>query len=378
MNTWGNGSGRSFRTIIRTLIVLIAMMMIVGGCASGSSSGGSSGGGSGSSGGSEARSSSSGDGEGNASAGKSTKKLIIAEPLHNLGYLPLYAAIHDGQFASRGLEVEVITATGGAHVTAVVSGDAWGVIGGPESNAMANRNNKDPIVSVVNVVNRANVYLMAAKGTGPASSSPEDLKEFLKGKRIAAGRHGGTPNLVTRYLLISLGLDPEKDVTLEEPADGSTVVSLMQQGIVDIANGAEPQIADGIAKGVWDEPFYKFPDLGDFSYSVLSVRRSAIDHEPETVQAFVEAVLEALKKVNEDPEFAREIASKEFPTLSESDVQASLDRAYEDDLWSKDGFITEEALKLDMDVMHATGIFTEPYTYDELIDMRFVNEANGQ
>jgi len=231
---------------------------------------------------------------------------------------------------------------------------------------------------VVNVVNKANVYLMAAKGTGPASSSPEDLKEFLKGKRIAAGRHGGTPNLVTRYLLISLGLDPEKDVTLEEPADGSTIVSMMQQGLVDVVNGAEPQIADGIAKGVWDEPFYKFPDMGDYSYSVLSVRKSSIEEEPETVQAFVEAVLEALQKVNEDPEFAAEIAAKEFPTLSETDVKSSLDRAYADGLWSADGFISEEALKLDMDVMHATGIFTDPYTYDELIDMQFVNKANGQ
>lgn len=303
------------------------------------------------------------------------KKLVIAEPLHSVGYLPLYVAQHEGYFKERGLDVEVISAAGGAHVTAVVSGEAWGVIGGPESNAMANKNNKDPIVSVVNVVNKANVYLMAKKGLAPASSSPADLKEFLKGKKIAAGRHGGTPNLVTRYLLIELGLNPEKDVVLEEPADGSTVVSMMESGAVEIANGAEPQIADGIAKGVWGEPFYKFPDLGEYSYSVISVRKSAIDKDPETVQAFVDAILQALKKVNSDPEYAKGAVKKEFPTLSDESVQASLDRAYADGLWSPDGIITEAALKLDMDVMFKTGIFTEPYTYDALINMKFVNNS---
>ena len=314
---------------------------------------------------------------GDSGSGGKLKKLVIAEPLHSVGYLPLYVAQSEGYFEQRGLDVEVITATGGAHVTSVVSGDAWGVIGGPESNAMANRNSKDPIQSVVNVVNRANVYLMAKQGLAPQGDSPEDLKKFLQGKKISASRHGGTPNLLTRYLLITLGLDPEKDVVLEEPADGSTVVSMVERGIVELANGAEPQISDGVSRGVWDEPFYKFPDLGDYAYSVISVRKSAIEKDPQTVQAFVDAVIEALKKVNGDPEFAKQAVKSEFPTLSDEATQASLDRAYADNLWSPDGLISEAALKLDMDVMLATGIFTDDYTYDELVDMQFVEQSKS-
>lgn len=303
----------------------------------------------------------------------SLKKLVIAEPLHSIGYLPLYIAQDDGYFKKNGLDVQVITAAGGTHVTSVVSGDAWGVIGGPESNAMANKNNKDPIVSVVNVVNRANVYLMAKKGTAPASDSPEDLKAFFKGKKIAAGRHGGTPNLLTRYLLIKLGLDPDKDVKLLEPSDSTAVVAMVEQGAADIANGAEPQVSDGIDKGVWDEPFYKFTSLGDYSYSVLSVKKSTIEKDPETVQNFVDAIVEVLKKIKDDPDYLMAQAKKEFPTMSDSALKASVDRAYADGLWSPDGKISEDALKMDMDVMKATGIFTDDYTYDQLIDMQFVN-----
>lgn len=119
---------------------------------------------------------------------------------------------------------------GGAHVTAVVSGDAFAVIGGVDSNCLANQGNSDPVVGIVNCVNRANVYLFARKGLAPASDSDEDMAAFLKGKTIIAGRYGGSPNLLTRYLLQNVGLDPDKDVTLLENADASTVTSMLQYG----------------------------------------------------------------------------------------------------------------------------------------------------
>lgn len=319
-----------------------------------------------------------GEAEVEAAAGTGElKKLIIAEPLHYTGYLPLYVAQREGYFAEEGLEVEMLQAAGGTHVTSVVSGDAWGVIGGPESNALANIGNSDPIVSVSNVVNRANVYLMAKKGTAPAGSSDEELKAFLQDKKLNAGRHGGTPNLLTQYLLMELGLDPQKDVRLLEPADGSTVVAMVQQGAADIANGAEPQISDGIAKGVWDEPFYKFHDMGDYAYSVLSVKKSTLEKDAETVQKAVNAVVKALKVIQEDKALAMNVLKAEFPTLSEEAAQAALDRAYADQLWSPDGMISQEALDKDMNVMIKTGIYKGEYTYDELVDMQFVNNAAG-
>ena len=98
------------------------------------------------------------------------QKLTVAEPVHLIGYLPLYVAIHEGYFAEEGLEVQVVQATGGAHVTAVVSGDAFAVIGGVDSNCLANRGNSDPVIAICNCVNRSNVYLFARTGLAPASS----------------------------------------------------------------------------------------------------------------------------------------------------------------------------------------------------------------
>ncbi|MET1248521.1 ABC transporter substrate-binding protein [Sporolactobacillus sp. STCC-11] len=303
------------------------------------------------------------------------KKIVIAEPVHLIAYLPLYVAIDKGYFKDEGLDVKTITATGGAHVTSVVSGDAWGVIGGPESNQIANYKSKDPITSVVNVVNRANVYLMANKKLTLKGDSDADLAAFMKGKTIAAGRYGGSPNLLTRYLLMKVGLNPNKDVKLDEPADATAVVSLVSQGKADMANGAEPQINEGIKKGAWGQPFYGFPSLGDYAYSVVSVKESTIKKDPETVQKFVNAMLKGLKVVNEDKAEAFKVLKKEFPTTPDSSLKAAMDRAYKDNLWSKDGYITKASVAKPMDVVKKTGIYTHGYKYSKLVTMKFVKKA---
>lgn len=97
-----------------------------------------------------------------------------------------------------------------------------------------------------------------------------------------------------RYLLLSIGLDPDKDVVMVEPADMSTSVAVVQSGQADISWAAEPQIVDGMKSGVWTDAFYQFTDLGDYAYSVLSVSQSTIRNDPETVQHFVNAMLKSL------------------------------------------------------------------------------------
>ena len=311
--------------------------------------------------------------------GGNLKKLVIAEPLHSIGYLPLYIAQQEGYFAREGLEVEIIQATGGSHVTAVMSKDAWGVIGGVDSNAIANASgdSPEPVVSICNCVNRANVYLCSAVGKEYTGSTDEDLKEYLRGKTINTGRFGGSPNLCVRYLLLSLGLDPDRDVTLVEPADTSTSVAVVQSGQADISWATEPQIMDGMQEGVWTDAFYKFTDLGAYTYSVLSVGASTIESDPETVQKFVNAMLRALTAA-QNKELAVADARKEFPTMRQSDIESAIERAYADHLWSLDGIITREAVDCNMAVSIASGVYEGEYSFEGLVDMQFVEKAQGQ
>lgn len=299
--------------------------------------------------------------------------ITVAEPVHLIGYLPLYLAIHEGYFADEGLDVSVVQATGGAHVTAVVSGDAFAAIGGVDSYHFANAaGTADPIRAICNCVNRANVYLFARKGLAPASVSDADMADFLRGKTIIAGRYGGSPNVLTRYLVKTVGLNPDTDVTLLENADASTVTAMLKYGQGDIGNGGEPQISEGVTEGIFEEPFVSFPDLGDYAYSVIGVKQSTITSQPETCAAFVRALVKALHTVQNDRAAAERVLSLEFPTLSEEGRKAALDRAYADQLWSLDGFISQAAVDTCMNVLTISGLLDSTWNYTDMVDMQFV------
>ena len=299
--------------------------------------------------------------------------ITVAEPVHLIGYLPLYLAIHEGYFADEGLDVSVVQATGGAHVTAVVSGDAFAAIGGVDSYHFANAAGAaDPIRAICNCVNRANVYLFARKGLEPASASDADMADFLRGKTIIAGRYGGSPNVLTRYLVKTVGLNPDTDVALLENADASTVTAMLKYGQGDIGNGGEPQISEGVTEGIFEEPFVSFPDLGDYAYSVIGVKQSTITSQPETCAAFVRALVKALHTVQNDRAAAERVLVLEFPTLTEEGRKAALDRAYADQLWSVDGFISQAAVDTCMNVLTISGLLDSTWNYADMVDMQFV------
>jgi NitT/TauT family transport system substrate-binding protein len=304
------------------------------------------------------------------------KKIMIAEPVHQIGYLPLYMAIDLGLFAKRGLDVSTLTASGGAHVSALVSGQVWGNIGGPESDAMANGNgngNANPLISICNVVNRANNYMVARKGLAPKSSSTADVAAMMKGKKIALNRFGGTPDILGRWYIEKVGLNLTSDVSLINNGDTSATNAMVKQGVADIAVVSEPQITAGREQGIWDEPYFGFPSLGEYTYSVISVKKATIASDPATVQAFVDAMIEGLKIATSRTALDT-AAHKAFPTLADSAIKGALDRSVADSLWSKDGFMSEKGYLLDMSIVAKSGEFNKTINYGDVIDNTFVKK----
>ena len=203
------------------------------------------------------------------------RELLVAEPVHSTGYLPMYIAMAKGYFAEADIAVKIVTIeTGSGHTNAVLSGQAFAFIGGPEHNAFAKTKGAE-LRSVVHCVDRGNVYICAAKGREPKDA---DWPAYFKGKSIALGPFGGTPNSITRYLLSKWKLDAKRDVTLYEMPN-SAVPAGVRGGQAIIGVTTEPMIMQGIRAGLWGEPFFNVPkELGPYAYSTINVR---LELDPE-------------------------------------------------------------------------------------------------
>ena len=297
------------------------------------------------------------------------KELLVAEPVHGTGYLPMYIAMANNYFAESDIVVKIVTIeTGSGHTNAVLSGQAFAFIGGPEHDAFAKAKGAE-LRAIVHCVDRGNVYINAIKGQEPKDAN---WPAYFKGKSIALGPYSGTPNSIMRYLLAKWNLDAKRDVSLIE-VPNSAVPAAVKGGQATIGVVTEPMITQGIRSGLWGEPFFNVPkEMGPYAYSTINVRLETIQKEPELVRAFVRGMVKGLKLLYADPAEASEIAKAQFPTMPIEDLRASLDRSFKDELWSRDGIVSRQAWETASAVMRGTGILKTDIKYDEIIDMSFV------
>jgi NitT/TauT family transport system substrate-binding protein len=296
------------------------------------------------------------------------KEVLIAEPVHGTGYLPLYIGIAKNLFED--VTVKIVTIeTGSGHTNAVLSGQAFAFIGGPEHCAYAKAKGAE-LRAVVNCVDRGNVYFCAAKGAEPSNT---DWASYFKGKTVATSGYGGTPNSITRYLLKQWKLDATKDVTLVETAN-SAILPVVKNKQAQIGCTTEPFVTQGVRAGVWGEPFINIPKMmGPYAYSTFNVRLDSIQKTPELVRGFVRGMMKSLKFVDTNHDEAAAIAGKQFPTMPPADLKATLDRSFADELWSKDGSISRASWDTAKAVVMGAGLLKTDVKYDEIIDMSYVD-----
>ena len=262
--------------------------------------------------------------------------------------LLFFVAEDGGFFEAEGLELERIELGGGVDLfTALASGSVAFTQLGTQHGIRAVTNGLDfrGIFGFSHGPNEFGIISAeAAAAAGITEDSTIDEKfEALRGLTIGTGRPGSTTTTLAVGAMEQRGIDTTTDVELVPLGRGSAMLPAFQAGEIDAFFWIPPetQIA-ALEPGAVTIDFRALPELAGVNWASYFTTDNYILEHPDTVQAFLRAVLNAREWALANEADAREIARARFPDLEESAFAASFQIDYDSlkpsILFSEDGF----------------------------------------
>jgi len=248
-------------------------------------------------------------------------EINFVEAVHNLGYINLYVGQHAKIFEKYGIALKVSAAGGDTQAFAAVLGKTAQFAIGDATMAQMSREQGGPGIVVGTVVQRAH-YFGVSKNLQPI----KDPKQF-KGLTFVTSPDPNTNFSVTKKILEDNGLKPKTDTKILEVNPG-TEIAAMLAGQADIAVAYQPSVANAMSQGakvVFDFASY----MGPFCNTGIMVLPEYAKANPQIVQALVNAFEESSRLTYAKPDFAKEVARKEFPDLPAAVVDKAIDMQLE-------------------------------------------------
>ena len=165
-----------------------------------------------------------------------TKTISVNEVTRSVFYAPQYVAINNGYFKENGIEVDLTTGQGAdAVMTSVLSNQCDIGFAGPEASIYVYNEGKEDYTQVfAQMTKKDGSFLIARNKTNNFSW------QDLKGKTVIPGRKGGVPYMTLEYVLRKNGIDPKKDVTLDDSIKFDLMAGAFTSGNADYVTLFEP------------------------------------------------------------------------------------------------------------------------------------------
>ena len=295
------------------------------------------------------------------------KEVRFSEAVHNLGYINLYVGMHAGIFEKHGLKMNVTAAGGDTQTFAAVLGGSADFAIGDATMVQMSREAGGPGVVVGTVIQRAH-YFGVSKNLDPIT----DPKEF-KGLTIVTSPDPNTNYSVAKRMLETAGLKIGEDTTILQVNPG-TEIGAMLGGQADMAIAYQPSVSSAVAQGakvVFDFASY----VGPFCNTGIMVLPATIERDPEMVQSLVTAFEEASRLTYSDPDFAKEVARKEFPDLPPEVVEAAIDAELQYKIPAESVVVQRDQWDNLMSMQIYLGNVKGTIPFEEIIDNSFAEKA---
>jgi NitT/TauT family transport system substrate-binding protein len=233
--------------------------------------------------------------------------------------LPSWIADSEGFFKQQGLDVSLTYIAGStAAIPALTAGELGVLHATPAASVQAQLKGGDTVVLAQHIATADN--RLVARG---------DIKTIadLKGRTLAVTRAGTVSDLVGREMLKRNGLTPEKDVAITYIGDQQAMAAALANGAIQAALVDVPFYLITVKAGA--HVVYNTLDL-HYPYPVDGVvsTRKFVREQPDIVNRFLKAYLQALRFEKANPQKSQDILGKQ---TKESDAEL-LKTAYEDEM----------------------------------------------
>ena len=301
-----------------------------------------------------------------------TVNVTLNEVAHSIFYAPMYVAIEEGYFEDEGIKLDLVTGFGADKtMTAVLSGEAdIGFMGSEASIYTYNEGANDYVVNFAQLTQRAGNFLVARE------EMPDFEWEDLKGKLVLGGRKGGMPEMVFEYILRKNGIDPQKDVTIDQSIDFGSTAAAFSGGQGDFTVEFEPNATALEKEGKGYVVASLGTDSGYVPYTAFSAKKSYIDDNPDIIQGFTNALQKGMDYVQtHTPEEIAEIIKPQFKETDLDTLTTIVTRYYDQDTWKENLIFEEESFNLLQNILEDSGELSKRSPYEDLVTTIFAEEA---
>ncbi|HJD26606.1 MAG TPA: ABC transporter substrate-binding protein [Candidatus Blautia intestinipullorum] len=300
-------------------------------------------------------------------------EVTLNEVAHSIFYAPQYVAIEEGYFEEEGLKIDLVNGFGADKVmTAVISGEAdIGFMGAEASVYAYQEGATDPVVNFAQLTQRAGNFLVARE------EMPDFQWSDLRGKKVLGGRKGGMPEMVFEYILRKNGIDPQKDLTIDQSIDfGSTAAAFTGDDSADFTVEFEPSATALEQEGAGYVVASLGVDSGYVPYTSYSAKSSYMEEHPDVIQKFTNGLQKGMEYVQtHTPEEIAEVIAPQFEETDLETVTAIVTRYYEQDTWKENLVFEKESFELLQDILEEAGELKERVDYEKLVTTAYAEKA---
>lgn len=300
------------------------------------------------------------------------KNIKVSEVTRSVFYAPQYVAINNGYFKENGIEIELTTGQGAdAVMTSVLSNQVNIGFAGPEASIYVYNEGKEDYCQVFAQMTKKDGSFLVAR------EKNDNFKwQDLKGKTIIPGRKGGVPYMTLEYVLRKNGLDPKKDVVLDDSIKFDLMAGAFTSGTADYVTLFEPtaSLTQNENKGYIVASVGEA--AGEIPYTAYFAKKSYIENNKETIQKFTNAIYKGQKWVKENSsEDIAKVVQSFFPDTDITLLSKVIQNYKDIDAWNDTPVLKEESFNLLQDVMTSAGELQKKVPYDKIVNNEYANEA---